>query len=100
MSLELRGFNKHCFEIFRRAQVVHMKIIMKTLSSQNLIILRNFNYWPKFFVSYTKNTRTANWGHYKILMNFEVFLICSISFCIRKSIKNAESFQCLVLPND
>ncbi len=47
--------------MFTRSQVVNMKIVMEplrnskeTLSTQNLIILGNFQYWTKFLVSYKK----------------------------------------------
>ena len=51
--------SKPCFKIFTRGQVVNKMIVMKpsrnlleTRSGQNLILLRNFQYWPKFLVSY------------------------------------------------
>ena len=49
------------FEMFTRAQVVNIEIVteplkdsLETLSAQNLIILRNFQYRPKFLVSHIK----------------------------------------------
>ena len=56
-----KGLNKPCSEVLTRVQVVDMKIVMGNLrksydapSGENLIILRNFQYWPKFLVSYKK----------------------------------------------
>ena len=39
MSRLGKGFNKHCFEIFKKVQVVNMKIV------------RNFHFWVEFLVS-------------------------------------------------
>ena len=50
MSKHWIGFKQPCFEMFKE---VTMKVVMErntdeTLRSQNLIIIRNFQYWPKF----------------------------------------------------
>ena len=52
---------KPCFEVITRKQVVKMKIVIEplrnsyeTLSTQNPIFLRNFQYWLKFLASYIR----------------------------------------------
>ena len=55
----LKQFKEDCFKIFKRERTVNMKSVMehlrnsqKTLSTQKLIISRNFQDWPKFLVPY------------------------------------------------
>ena len=71
MSKHYKNFKQHCFETFAREQVVNRKTVVEllrnsyeTLGTQILLILRNFQYRPKFLVSYkeirvmTENLRT------------------------------------------
>ena len=41
---------------FRTPGIFRELELLKNLSTQNLMILRNVQYWPKFLVSYKRNT--------------------------------------------
>ena len=60
MSRHWKASNKHCFEMFGRAQVVNMTIVMKPLRNSEYPKAddskkeRNSQYCPNFLVSYKK----------------------------------------------
>ena len=61
MPKHQKALKKPYFEMFSGVQLVNMKIVMEPLrncqgapSTENLIILRNFQCWLKFLVSYEK----------------------------------------------
>ena len=67
MGEELDRVQKQCFEISSMEHVVDIKLVteplrnlQETLSTQNLIILRNFHYLARFLVSYKKVRQVKN----------------------------------------
>ena len=56
MSRQWKGFNKHCFEMIKRKQVVSMKVVMKhykkLVRNSEYSKFDNFKKLSEFLVSY------------------------------------------------
>ena len=96
MSKHWKGFKKHCFAMFMREPVLNMKTAMETLrnslslgtsSNQNLMILKNFQYWSKVLVCYKQSTCSCLSYSLPVLEFLNFLAVWKLSFLWAVSLK-------------